>query len=154
VRLAGLTVLAVLLFAPAGLRAANVCPWTTQGSAATALGGDPVATVQVSESGEGFCSYSVSDSVSKNTLKIVVRKAALPQTCPAGSSELKGVGNEAVMCTIRRSAEVVGLIASRVRAQHFTVTITLHRKGMPNPEFGHYEDALKVIAEQVAGSLF
>ena len=158
-----MSVAALLLFASAALPptpgSAQVtnCPWATLGSAAAVLGGDPASIVQLSEKtkGEGSCTFSFADVVSKQTLKVVVGKAAAQNPCPAGSTPLTGVGNEAIMCTIRRgSEEVVEMIVSRVRQTPFTVSISIRRKGSKNATAGHYEDGLKMIAEQVAGNLF
>lgn len=132
------------------------CPWVTVGSAATALGGDPTSVVQLSEKakGEGLCTFSFADAASKQMLKVVVGKAA-QNPCPSGSTPLSGVGNEAIMCTIRHgSEEVVEIIVSRVRDTHFTISISIRRKGSKNASVGHYEDGLKMVAEQVAGNLF
>lgn len=154
---------ALFLFASAALTAAadtsqvTNCPWVTLGSAATALGGDPTSNVQLSEKakGEGSCTFSFADAASKQTLKVVVGKAAGQNQCPSGSAPLTGVGNEAIMCTVRHGPEeVVEMIVSRVRETHFTVSISIRRKGSRNASVGHYEDGLKMIAEQVAGNLF
>jgi hypothetical protein len=154
---------ALLLFSSAALtpapKTAQVtnCPWATLGSAATALGEDPTSIVQLSEKikGEGSCTFSFADAVSKQTLRVVVGKAAAQNPCPSGSTPVSGVGNEAIMCTMRHgSEEVVEMIVSRVRETHFTVSISIRRKGSKNAAVGHYEDGLKMIAEQVAGNLF
>ena len=154
-RIAMLTFLVLVLLAPATVRAANNCPWLTQGSAETALGGKVSATVKVSNSGEGFCTFSRQEGP-KDTLKVVVQKAAVG-SCPAGSPELKGIGNEAVLCAMRRSPnESVEMIVSRVRELHFTIRVTTHKKGnaagdeSPN----RMESVLEQLAEQVAGNLF
>lgn len=153
----------LLLFTSAALTPApntaqvTNCPWVTLGSAATALGGDPTSTVQLSAKakGEGSCTFSFADAVSKQTLKVVVGKAAAQNPCPSGSAPVKGIGNEAIMCTIRPgSEEVVELVVSRVRDTHFTISISIRRKGSKNASVGHYEDSLKMVAEQVAGNLF
>lgn len=147
---------AALSPAPNAAQVAN-CPWVTLGSAATALGGDPTSAVQLSAKaiGEGSCTFSFSDAVSRQTLKVVVGKAAAQNPCPSGSSPLKGIGNEAIMCTVRHGAEEVEeLIVSRVRDTRFTISISIRRKGSRNASVGHFEDSLKMIAEQVAGNLF
>jgi len=156
VRLAVIGLCAACFLLGAGqARATTVCPWMTQGSADTVLGGDTTATVQASESGEGFCSFTLDQAGTVSMLKVTVHKMADPP-CPAGSAHLKGIGNEAAICTQRPSHdEVVERIVSRVREKHFTVSITINRKGPHAPEVGrHDEDSLKQIAEQVAGNLF
>lgn len=89
----------------------------------------------------------------KDVLKIVVSKAPL-ESCPPESAKPKGIGNEAALCKVQRSPdEAVELVASRVRDLHFTVSLSVHgdelRTGM-----SHAEEAVKQIAEQVAGNLF
>lgn len=153
-RLPALCLFAVLFFAPVGTHAANVCPWFSQGSADTVLGGDSKAVIQVSEAGEGFCSFTLHQAGTV-TLKVTVHTIPDPP-CPAGSAQLKGIGNEAAICTRRPSHdEVIERIVSRVREKHFTVSINVQRKSTQPPEVGrHYEDGLKQLAEQVAGNLF
>jgi len=153
-RSAALPFLALCLLTPGGAQAAKVCPWVTQGSADVVLGGDSTAAVEISQSGQGVCSFRLDQGGSTNTLRVAVGRSA-EGSCPAGSPALRGIGNEATMCTVRRShSEVVETIFSRVREKHFTVSITIRRKSSQPPEVGHFEDAIKQIAEQVAGNLF
>lgn len=140
-----------LLFASAS-SAATTCPWLTQGSAATALGGGVTATVQIAESGEGSCTFTRRDGP-KEVLRIVVSKAPL-ESCPAESAKPKGIGNEAALCKVQRSPnEAVELLVSRVRDLHFTVSLSVHGGESPTGA-SQAEDAVKQIAEQVAGNLF
>src|SRR5579863_3172237 len=115
--------------APNTAQTAN-CPWVTLGSAATALGGDPASIVLLSEKakGEGSCTFSFADAVSKQTLKVVVGKAAAQNPCPPESAPLKGIGNEAIVCTTRHGPEeVVETIVSRVRDTHFIISVSIRR---------------------------
>lgn len=140
-----------LLFASAS-SAATTCPWLTQGSAATALGGGVTATVEIAASGEGSCTFRRQDRP-KDVLKIVVSKASL-ESCPAESAKPKGIGNEAALCKVQRSPnEAVELVVSRVRDVHFTVSLSVHGDELPTGN-SHAEEAVKQIAEQVAGNLF
>lgn len=129
------------------------CPWLTEGTAATALGGDVTAIVNVSNSGEGLCKFS-REAGSSDFLQIQVSKAALP-TCPAGSMELKGIGNEAARCAPPGSrGHDIEMISSRVRDVNFTVTLAAHReKGAAKSDDPH-NDALEQVAEAVAGNLY
>lgn len=132
--------------------AATTCPWLTQGSAATALGGAVTATMQIAESGEGSCTFTRHDGP-KDVLKIVVSKAML-ESCPAESAKPKGIGNEASLCKVQRSPnEAVELLVSRVREFHFTISMSVHGDES-QAEISHAEEAVKQIAEQVAGNLF
>ena len=153
-RMPALILFSLGLLMPATAGATNRCPWLTEGSAAAALGGSVSATAQVSESGEGFCTFSREQGDSKVMLKILVQRAVQP-SCPTGSAKLKGIGNEAVMCTERPSPEEsVEKIVSRVRELHFTVSITIHKQSPRSPDMSPPEGALEQLAEQVAGNLF
>ena len=146
-----------MLFVPASLHAANRCPWLTEGSAAAALGGDVVSTVQLGKSGEGTCTFSREHDGAKDTLKIRVQESARAM-CPAGSQKLSGIGDEAVACALRRSGESVAIIESRVRELHFQIALTIHtpkaRSGDESPNRNGADSAIEQIAEQVAGNLF
>ena len=129
------------------------CPWLTEGTAATELGGDVSVTAKVSDMGEGFCTFSRKDG-SADSLEILVSKAALP-ACPAGGTPLKGIGNEAMRCMHgepRNSG--MEMLSSRVRDFHFTVTLTTRVPKPPALPADPQNDALEQIAEQVAGSLY
>lgn len=135
-----------------GASATTTCPWLTQGSAATALGGGVTATAQIAQSGEGSCRFTRQDGP-KDVLKIVVSKAPL-ESCPAESAKPKGIGNEAALCKVQRSPnETVELVVSRVRDLHFTVSLSVHGDEL-RTGINHAEENVKQIAEQVAGNLF
>jgi hypothetical protein len=133
--------------------AATSCPWITQGSAATALGGPVTAAVQVSDSGEGACTFTRQDGP-QNSLKVVVQRTA-QNSCPMESPKLKGIGNEAVLCKVQQAPnERIEIVASRVRELHFTVSLSLQGNTSQASEISRAEEAVKQIAEQVAGNLF
>lgn len=135
-------------FAAAG----GSCPWLTQGSAANALGGLVTVTVQVSDSGEGTCAFTRQQGTN-DSLKISVQRVA-QDSCPDGSVKLKGIGNEAVLCRVQRSPnELVEMVVSRVRELHFTVSFSLRGESRTG-DVSRAEEAVKQIAEQVAGNLF
>lgn len=133
--------------------ASTGCPWLTEGSAARALGGEVSVTVKVSDTGEGACRFSRQPG-SMDALEILVSKATLP-ACPAESTPLKGIGNEAATCRPHSSrAEAVEMISSRVRNLHFTVTLTTRGQKSAVKSVDPQDDALEQIAEQVAGNLY
>ena len=157
-KMPALILFSIALLMPAKLHAANICPWLTKGSAETALGGSVTAAVQVSDSGEGTCTFTREQASTKNgfkdVLKISVQKAPQPP-CPAGSTKLTGIGNEAVRCTVRRSAEEsVEMIVSRVRDLNFTISMASHIRSPKTTETNSEDDRIEQIAEQVAGNLF
>jgi hypothetical protein len=57
-------------------RSQTTCPWLTQGSASTMLGGDVSVKVSVSETGKSSCRFSRQQG-SHDSLEILVSKAAL-----------------------------------------------------------------------------
>jgi hypothetical protein len=117
------------------------------------LGGDVSATLSFSEADEGSCKFSREQGPAE-TLEIVVKKGDLPGY-PANSVVLRAIGNEAAICRHAGSnGEVVQMVSSRVRDQHFVVTITSrgHEKvvNAQDPQ----DEPVARISEQVAGSLF
>jgi len=147
-----LSALLLLLSLAHTCSAATTCPWLTQGSAVTALGGAVTATVQLAGSGEGSCTFT-RQGRPKDVLKIVVSKAAL-ESCLAGSIKPKGIGNEAALCRVERSTnQAVELLVSRVRDFHFTVSLSVHGDELQTG-INRAEETVKQIAEQVAGNLF
>jgi hypothetical protein len=88
-----------------------------------------------------------------DTLEIVVG-ASGTSACPADSTKLVGIGNEAVRC--RPSAahgEMAEMVSGRVRNQYFSLTLRLRKHGGNSAEEPG-SDPLEQIAEQVAGNLF
>jgi hypothetical protein len=129
------------------------CPWLTQGTAAQTLGGDVSVVLNVSDSGEGSCKFS-REQGPPDTLEIVVKKADLPG-CPADSIMLRAIGNEAMMCRhAGANGEVVQMVSSRVRDQHFLVTITSHGHEKVAKVSDPQDEPVARVSEQVAGSLF
>jgi len=138
---------------PVPTHAQKGCPWLTEGSAAHALGGDVSVTAKVSDMGEGLCSFARREGT-QDSLDILVSKASLP-TCPPDSTNLRGIGNEALTCRPRNShGEAVEMISSRVRDFHFTVTLITRGQKAPVKPDDPQNDALEQIAEQIAGNLY
>jgi hypothetical protein len=130
-----------------------VCPWLTQGTAARMLGGDVSVAANVSDSGEGDCKFT-REQGSPDTLEIVVSKTAL-SGCPVDSVPLRAIGNEATMCRhAGPHGEVMQMVSSRVRDQHFTVTISSRGQEKTAKVQDAQDEPVARIAEQVAGSLF
>jgi hypothetical protein len=127
-------------------RSQTTCPWLTQGSASSLLGGDVSINVHVSDTGAGSCRFLRPH----DSLEILVSKAALA-SCPTGSIALRGIGNQAARCS---HSGGVDMISGRVRDLHFTVTRTAHGQKRPVKLPDAQQDALEQIAEQIAGNLF
>jgi hypothetical protein len=155
IRFAPCLLFVLALFLPAAVRAATNCPWYTQGSAEKIFGGSVAAAIQVSDSGEGSCTFTRQQGTTNDVLKVVIQSAAPPTTCPADSAKLKGVGNEAVFCTLAGPHDqTTYMVVSRVRDLHFTISIATHHEKSTGPDAAHFDEAVKQAAEQVAGNLF
>ena len=125
------------------------CPWLTRGTAARALGGDVLLSVNMSNTDAGSCKFSLQQKPA-DSLEIVVSKSAL-ETCPAKSPEIKGVGNWATRCRTRDAhGESSEMISSQARDTYFTITLTLHARKHDSQQ----DSALEPIAEEVAGILY
>jgi hypothetical protein len=129
------------------------CPWVTQGSAAKALGAEVSVALNLIASGEGSCTFSHMQKPGE-FLKVEVSRSALP-SCSADGTKLKGVGNEAMRCTLPGSGDKSGeMISGRVRDLHFVVILVSGLKKAPASSAEAQDDALELIAEQIAGNLF
>ena len=136
-------------------RSQATCPWLSLGSAEKVIGGDASVSVNVSNSGEGACKFSRQQVAGDlNSLEIIVSKVRL-SACPAGSTTLTGIGNEAAACRHRGShGETAEMVSSRVRDLYFTVTLTSPLQKAATKPSGEQDDSLEQIAEQIAGNLF
>jgi len=146
-----------ILFTPvngtAQVAAPAVCPWLTQGMAARVLGGEVSVEAHVSDAGDGYCSF-VRIADASVSLKIEVSKSALP-TCGADAIKLKGIGNEALRCTLPAAGDrTVQKIASRVRDRFFTLTMAQGKRAAAEQADDLQNDDLEQAAESVAGNLF
>jgi hypothetical protein len=134
-------------------RSQTTCPWLTQGSASRFLAGDVSVKVYVSDIEAGSCRF-LRQQGSRDSLEILASKTALV-SCPAGSTELKGIGNQAASCKAPgKHSGGVDMVSGRVRDIYFTVTHTAHGQKRPVTLSDVQEDALEQIAEQVAGNLY
>jgi len=129
------------------------CPWLSQGTAAAALHGDVSVTVDVPHTGEGSCKFSCRQAPA-DSLQILVSRTTLTP-CPAKSTKLSGIGNDAASCTLHGPrGQKVEMVSSRVRDLHFTVTLTARAQKSSSKSPDLQQDALEQVAEQVAGSLY
>lgn len=134
--------------------AADVCPWITQGSVAKLVEGDVKPSIQAANDKQGSCSFSRSDGKVAYALEVSVGPEA-NGTCPKGSSELRGIGNDAYFCIVKRSSfESVERVSGRVRETFFTVTLSASGPRSPIMPDDAQRRVLEQAAELVAGNLF
>lgn len=151
--LLGAGVLSAPVNAPAQVAPPGACPWLTQGMAARVLGGEVSVDVHVVDAREGSCSF-VRTSDAAISLKLDVSKSTLP-ACGADAMKLKGIGNEALRCTLPAANDRMGQkIASRVRDRFFTLTLSQSKSAAAEPSDDLQNDDLEQAAESVAGNLF
>jgi hypothetical protein len=128
------------------------CPWLTEGSAARALGGDVNATAASSSAQEGSCRF-VRRNEPSDSLEVKVSENVLP-ACPAKSTPLTGIGNEAENCISGSHDERTEIVSGRVRDLYFTLALVVHGQKRAAKSSDPQDDALEHLAEQVAGNLF
>jgi hypothetical protein len=136
------------------VRAQRSCPWLTEGTAATALGGPVRVSVQVQSDWHGSCSFLRGEGATSSMLEISVGLSR-SDACGLASQNVSGVGNEAVACHSSPSPhELIDVISSRVRAAYFTVSLTLQGSNQLANSEARRQEVLHDVAEQVAGALY
>jgi len=136
------------------------CPWLSTGTAARLLGGDVTVAAHVEETFAGSCRFTRQSGNSSASIAVLIGPKDT-QPCPAGSTKLKALGNEAVQC--RRAAGTAqgsDVIAGRIRNVYFVVTMTNIAGALTSePDDPLLADAyaaspLERAAEQVVGNLY
>jgi hypothetical protein len=132
---------------------APVCPWFTERSAVTALGGDVKVTLTLATGTQGICTF-IKQQSPEDELKIIVGGNNVP-SCPPGSTKVVGVGTRANRCRMTASqGGIQEMIGGAVREKNFAVIIAMRvdpsAASSPSPK----TDILQQVAEQVAGNLF
>jgi hypothetical protein len=143
--------------------AQSICPWLNAATASGVLGG--TATVEVSNTGGNtrVCRFRLQNEAKNDALRISVIEGDNPESavkemtpdnisCTSSETQLKAVGNEAVLCAgdtgISRGEQVVG----RVRNRIFTVAISTGKDSEATRDL--LGEKVEEIARQVAGALF
>lgn len=141
----------VLLMVCVGLgRAESVCPWLNAATAAGVLGGAVTTSVK-----PGVCEFVREYGSNRSTLRIQVNKkpAFTREKCSTPSTPLKGIGNEAEICTVSNAmfgSFRMEFVSGHVRDLMFGVSIGTNDLGMGSV----VRERTRNVAEQVAGSLF
>jgi hypothetical protein len=157
-----LLVLGFIAATPA--HAANNCPWMSEATASSLLGGDATGVYQsATERRPAVCTFTQQAAQGLRSLQIMVqvvgdsqaRLAQAEERCGTDAAPLHAIGNEAIYCTgedtlDQRSERAVG----RVRDQVFSIVIATAVKD----DAVFTRDVLKAriytASEQVAGNLF
>lgn len=145
--------LSFAFFSAGALRAELSCPWLTQGTAASMLGGDVDAVIKLIPPEQGSCAFSLQQGAATYSLKIVVERTP-HVACPPASPRLTGIGNEAVACRLQRAPnETSEVVSSRVRGLFLTISFTILGPASPSLPLDKQRDIAQRAAEQVAGNL-
>ncbi len=147
----------ILFLLPAVVRAQQVCPWLTEGTAAALMGGDIRASVHVSAD-EGICEFSRSADGDRNGavlgeglhLRIAVGRQQ-PRECATGEP-LTGIGENSVLCAADVEGKHKLMIRGRVRNTYFLLTLTAMEASAT--DMASLRRTLEQVAEEVAGNLF
>jgi hypothetical protein len=140
-------------------QAPPVCPWLSTGSAADALGGPVRLDLHLEGSSLGTCRFVSGSGSDQAAIQITIVKVDT-HACPAGSTRMVGLGNEAVECR-RTGAGTPSLatIAGRVRDVYFVIGMSSsHEDPMASPVLHRgdpdHPSVLELVAEQVVGNLY
>jgi hypothetical protein len=143
---------ALLWVLTAGARAQQVCPWLTEGTAATLLGGPVTNEVHAVSASEGSCVFTRGVERNALVLRIEVGKIAAAE-CAAGEV-VRGIGDEAWRCALDVGGEHREVIRGRVRATKILLMLTVRGGGAKLLSRDAQRSAVEQVAEEVSGTLF
>lgn len=155
--------LGLALLVPAACQAQTRCPWMNEATAEGILGGDAIALVKVNDGGGGVCQYSRHHGAAAYELHITVdimtdvlkQFPAYLAQCPGKTTELRAIGNKAVVCSIQsQEKHYAEKVVGRVRNQAFVVSVSSTVPEDPSMTEEMRREKCRLVAEQVAGSLF
>ena len=143
---------ALLWVLAVGARAQQACPWLTEGTAATLLGGPVASDVHAPSASEGSCVFTRGVERDAIVLRIEAGKVTVTE-CAAGEA-LRGIGDEAWRCAMDTGGEHREVIRGRVRATKILLMLTVRGGGTKLLSRDVQRSAVEQAAEEVAGSLF
>ncbi len=124
------------------------CPWLNAATAAGVLGGAVEVTVAPRS-----CEFARQAGGRETTLRIEVTPAAASHdSCQSGAGQLKGIGNQAALCSYQgKPGWTAEQVVGTVRDQAFLVRISTNDRSATRSTL---REKVCGIAEQVAGILF
>ncbi len=160
----GLALLFLLVHLPANCQVKSSCPWLNAATALGFLGGSVSSpTASISPATATACNFTYRTGKALRALRITVVEVKSPNEtasaskmrCGSRATPLRGIGNEAVLCSADRKVvphaeQVIG----RVRNDVFTVIVSTSMTDDPSMGREALEEKAKSVAEQVAGNLF
>jgi hypothetical protein len=151
------------LLTPAVCLGQTKCRWINEATAQGILGGPVTVTATISDQSEGVCEFTRKQESVTHQLRIAVNLMtdipkqfpAYRAKCPAGSSPLRAIGNEAVSCSLHESGDHFSeRVVGRVRDQAFVITVTSTAKDDASMSPELRREKANLVAEMVAGILF
>jgi hypothetical protein len=151
--------LSALLLIPGICKAETACPWINTATAAGILEGPVNLETQNTEGNGNICEFTYHDGTMMHSLRIAVhdiqdRKKDMMTNeaqCRSRIVPLKGIGNDAMLCSVdvhsSRGEQVVGWVRNRI----FIVRIDANDASMTRKVL---QEKARMAAEQVAGNLF
>ncbi|MGA7313848.1 MAG: hypothetical protein WBX22_07720 [Silvibacterium sp.] len=147
---------------PSICRGENLCPWINKATALGVLGASEYATTaKVSEISNASCSFIYRDGDITRELRVTVDQTkdwerafnAYKARCGNDVTQLRAIGNEAVMCAanVKGQAEQV---FGRVRDAVFTISVSTSARKDSSMSREALIQKAGLVAEQVSGNLF
>lgn len=141
-----------------------MCPWLNLATASGVLrtsATSPMAILSGVSATE--CHFTYQDSIASRALTITVEQVEDPDRefiayknrCVSSATAVRAIGNEAWMCVADAKGQMYGeQVIGRVRDNIFTVVVSTNVRNDPSMPREMLEEKARMIAEQVAGSLF
>lgn len=142
---------------------ANNCPWMSEATASSLLGGDATgAYVAGTERKPAMCTFTQQNARGLRSLQITVEVVGDPQarlaqaelTCGPNPDILHAIGNEASFCTGEQTEPHNERVIGRVRDQLFGITLSTSVKDDAILTREALKARIYTASEQVAGNLF
>lgn len=143
--------------------AQSICPWLNAATASGVLGGAATMEVNTTGSNTWSCLFRLQNGAKNDALRISVIEVNNPESvskemaphrisCTSSETQLKAVGNEAVLCASDTEGSRGEQVVGRVRNRIFTVAISTGKDSEATRDL--LAEKVEGIAKQVAGSLF
>lgn len=152
----------VAMFLPVTCYGQAKCPWMNEATVRGILGGAVTVKTNLSDHGGGTCEFSEQHGATLHQLRISVEVMTdIPKQfpsylsqCPANSTPLRAIGNEAVMCSVQDKKRYAETAVGRVRDQAFVVSVSSSVQDDPSLTLTMRREKTHLAAEEVAGILF
>jgi hypothetical protein len=157
-----LMVMAGSLLGSGTSQAQNRCPWLNVATASGVLNGPASLEVEKRAANETVCLFRYQKEGTAYLLQISVRAqqdvnkgyTLDASQCTSAATQLRAIGNEAILCADDRKDSHGDEVIGRVRDSLFTVAISTSSRNDQTMTREALGEKAQSIAEQVAGALF